>query len=515
MQDTWTDGYIADVEYSTGFYREQSPLWLQLCLLSKGREAPDATEPLRYCELGCGHGLTANILAAAYPHVSFDAMDFNPAHITSARKLARAAGLRNIRYHERSFQEFLAEPDLPEYDIISLHGIYSWISPENRAAILGFINRRLRPGGVVYISYNSMPGWASLAPFRRLMQDHAVQTSGQRQIQIQEALAFCDEMRNVKARHFAVLPGIAAKLDLLRRHPQAYVVHEYMCRDWNPFYFNDIADELWRAKLAFAASATLLEHLDQIHFTKDQQAILDRFDNVRSRENLRDYMVNQQFRRDIFVRGGASLSTVRRTQLLYAVPFISIMAAGKRIPHVVTSLGSVGLNPAVFEPVQKRLEEGPVTISALQADPECAGIPADALVNAVTILVGADRAAPCLSGGDEVARRESASSFNKAVFEHQDSIDGLNYLVSPLTGSAVPVDHFGIGFLGAIERGLDPVDHAWRWLVLAKQLLIVDGRVLKTEAENREALAARLQAFRQDRLPVLRRLQVTTVTAQA
>jgi SAM-dependent methyltransferase len=64
---------------------------------------------------------------------------------------------------DESFAEF-ASRDLPEFDYIGLHGIWSWISDENRAVIVDFIRRKLKVGGVLYISYNTLPGWAPLPP---------------------------------------------------------------------------------------------------------------------------------------------------------------------------------------------------------------------------------------------------------------------------------------------------------------------------------------------------------------
>lgn len=40
-------------------------------------------------------------------------------------------------------------------------------------AIVAFIDLFLKPGGLVYGSYNCMPGWAAMAPFQRLLVEHA------------------------------------------------------------------------------------------------------------------------------------------------------------------------------------------------------------------------------------------------------------------------------------------------------------------------------------------------------
>ena len=63
---------------------------------------------------------------------------------------------------DQAFAEFCARPDLPDFDFIGLHGIWSWISDENRAVIVDFIRRKLKVGGVLYISYNTQPGWAAI-----------------------------------------------------------------------------------------------------------------------------------------------------------------------------------------------------------------------------------------------------------------------------------------------------------------------------------------------------------------
>jgi len=44
---------------------------------------------------------------------------------------------------------------LPDFDYIGLHGIWSWISDENRQVIVDFIRKKLKVGGVLYISYNT------------------------------------------------------------------------------------------------------------------------------------------------------------------------------------------------------------------------------------------------------------------------------------------------------------------------------------------------------------------------
>lgn len=160
---SWTQGYVDGLDYTFDFYRELTPSLLGFAVLCRGQKFAFEGRPLKYCELGCGQGFSTNLLAAANPDIEFYANDFNPAHIAGARSLANDAALANVHFYEHAFADFTDEPALPDgFDIISLHGVYSWISAKNRGEIANFIFRKLKPGGLVFISYNTLPGWSSV-----------------------------------------------------------------------------------------------------------------------------------------------------------------------------------------------------------------------------------------------------------------------------------------------------------------------------------------------------------------
>ncbi len=162
----WTSGYVRDVDYTHGYYRELCPEMLQLAALHAGF-APPAAENPRYLELGFGQGISVNIHAAAHTG-EYWGTDFNPSHAAHARALAEASMSGAVLLDE-SFAELAARTDLPEFDIIALHGIWSWISDENRQVIVDIVRRKLRVGGMLYLSYNCLPGLAPAMPLRHLM----------------------------------------------------------------------------------------------------------------------------------------------------------------------------------------------------------------------------------------------------------------------------------------------------------------------------------------------------------
>jgi hypothetical protein len=56
------------------------------------------------------------------------------------------------RVYDDSFEQLLARDGLPEFDSISLHGIWSWVSRDNHRVITKLASRHLKPGGVFYVS---------------------------------------------------------------------------------------------------------------------------------------------------------------------------------------------------------------------------------------------------------------------------------------------------------------------------------------------------------------------------
>ena len=162
----WTGGYVADLGYTAGFYRETAPSHMAFAALALGKSPGRALKPHRILELGFGQGFGLALLAAANPDVTFEGCDFNPEHVAHARRLTDGAELSNLSVTESSFEEAAKHGGDNDLDIIILHGILTWVSPAGQAAIVDIVRQRLQPNGIVYVSYNCMPGWAPLAPIR-------------------------------------------------------------------------------------------------------------------------------------------------------------------------------------------------------------------------------------------------------------------------------------------------------------------------------------------------------------
>jgi hypothetical protein len=118
----WSAGYVADIGYTFGYYQELNPLRAKLAFLNSGLNVPEFGHA---CELGFGQGLSASLHAAASV-TSWQGTDFNPSQAAFAQDLIAASGA-NAKLYDEAFAEFANRADLPDFDFIGLHGIWSWI----------------------------------------------------------------------------------------------------------------------------------------------------------------------------------------------------------------------------------------------------------------------------------------------------------------------------------------------------------------------------------------------------
>jgi len=508
----WSQGYATALPYTYGFHRELAPTMLGTALLAQG--VLHSAEPVHYrlCELGCGRGLDCNILAAANPAAEFWAADFNPAHIADARELARAAGNSNVHFFEADFDAF-GRQDLPAFDFVVLHGVYTWVSPENRQAIVRFLAEHLRPGGVAYVSYNALPGWAQLQPLGRLIHELVDAGSGPMEARVSGAIRLAGQLRNADAHYFRANPQASPLLDDVAQRSDAYIVHEYCNRDWTPLFHADVARALATAKLEFATSADLRDHVDALDLSAEQAELLRDAGSPSQREMLRDFLVQRRLRRDIYVKGARELPpAAARAQ--WADLRLALVVSRSAVPDGVTgAAGRLMFAGDVHAPVLDGLRSGPASVAALcAADPRIAALEPAVLHEALLLLIGAGVVEPCLAAEGAAARAARTAGtrrLNRAILERARWSGEIRHLASPVTGSGVVVSrHDQLFLLAALERQPDPVTFVAATLATQGVQLLRDGRVLASLDEIRDELRARHARFVNEMLPLLQQLGI-------
>ena len=507
----WSAGYVSDIGYTYGYYHELNPLRARLALLNAGFVCPEVATA---CELGFGQGLSANIHAAGLQG-QWHGTDFNPSQAAYAQELAAASG-SGARLHDEAFADFARRPDLPGFDFIGLHGIWSWISDDNRSVIADFVRRKLKVGGVLYISYNTLPGWAAFAPMRHLMTRHAdvIGAEGHGIVRrINGALEFTEKLLATSPAYLRANPQIADRLKAIKDQNRHYLAHEYFNRDWHPMHFGTMAEWLEPAKVSYGCSAGYLDHVDLLNLTPEQQAFLAEIPDAMFRESTRDFMVNQQFRRDYWVKGPRKLTGLEQVEAVRAQRVVLTSHRPDISLKVTGALGEATMSEAVYAPILDLLaDHKPMKLGQIEQSLQGRNINLAQIRQAAMLLAGAGHLAPVQEDAQAAKARRHTDKLNARLIALARSSNDVGYLASPVTGGGIAVNRFQQLFLLARSQGhkqpAEWAQTAWQTVAGQGQRLIKQGKTLESAEENQAELAAQAQVFADKHLPILKSLQI-------
>lgn len=374
----WSHGYNAEEGYTYGYYRELDPNWIDFCSIVKGITPPIMypNEKLRYLELGCGQGLNLCLIAASNPQIEFIGLDFNPKHIAHAKKIANSAGISNISFIEADFHELAKEwpKELGKFHYIGAHGVLSWISSEISKSFFKCIYHASQAGSLVYVSYNSMPGWISGLAIQHLIRLWQVKES------IPNSTIFeigYQRLKNLVERNIPsvrALPTMRDRVDNLSKLDRAYLVQEYLHDEWRPLWFDQVAEEMSKIKLSYVGTANSADWFLLQMLPSEWQELVKGYSDPVVRETVFDMIINQTFRRDIWVRGGLPLWVVAQRERLLSMKFVLLerpqnTGDGENPFKFRTSLGEVTGKPEVYGPLYDALASGTKTVSELISAP--------------------------------------------------------------------------------------------------------------------------------------------------
>ena len=507
----WTSGYVADIGYTFGYYQELNPLRAKLAFLNAGLVCPEFGTA---CELGFGQGMSANIHAAA-SMTQWNGTDFNPAQAGFAQELASVCG-NEAKLYDQAFDEFANRTELPDFDYIGLHGIWSWISDENRAVIVDFIRRKLKVGGVLYISYNTQPGWAAMVPMRDLLTEHSevMGASGQGIVpRIDAALAFAEKLLATNPTYSKANPQVAERIKKIKDQNRNYLAHEYFNRDWLPMSFADMGRWLSPAKLNFACSANYLDYVDAINLTADQQVLLKEIPDAMFRQTVRDFMVNQQFRKDYWVKGARKINPLEQAEALRAQ---RVMLTSHRADVTLKATGALGeatMQEAVYGPVLDSLaDHKSQTLGQMEASLKDKGITFAQLTQSVMILSASGTLAAVQDEAIIPKAKKRTDKLNACLMDKARGSGDISFLASPVTGGGVTVNRFQQLFLLAMGQGKKPpaewAQFTWQLLAAQGQKIVKEGKTLETPEENLAELSLQATAFAAKQLPIMKALQI-------
>lgn len=523
----WDHGYFSQEAYTAHFHRELAPNWLDFAALVKGHTPPRRREgvPFRYLDLGCGMGFGLCLLAALYPEGRFLGIDFHPDHIAHARQLAETLGLENVRFQEADFLDLQADSaplgfgrgETGLYHYVAAHGIATWVVEPVQRALLAVASAALRPGGIFYNSYNTLPGWLPLSAFQQLARlelgrgEPSRPGQGLQRAAVTLANLLGEEGKATPLRN--LLPSLGQELEELRLDNVAYLAGEYGSEGWQPLYVAEMHRRCAVHKLRPIATATLPELFEEL-LPEPLRSQVNAESDPLIRQTLIDLACARGFRRDLFARGSARLSAAAWRQRLSGLRLRRRETPARDDWSFGTSFGRLSVPAPICEAMEAALAAGPRTLAQLA---EAIGQPPVEVLRLGALLlhqerVGLDRG----EAGEEA--RAVCDRVNARLLQRMGEGWSYGSLAAPRVGSGVscnPIEALcclapGEGPLGAAEErwlrqqlddlGLQPAAGSESDV---KPGYALDEQTLKT-----------VDTFQRDRLQALQELGVFTARFQ-
>jgi SAM-dependent methyltransferase/methyltransferase-like protein len=294
-----------EVPYESVAYAQTHPDRLATVATLFGLKPP-RVDACRVLELGCASGGNLIPMAQALPGSRFVGVDLSAREIADGQQCLDVLGLRNVELRALSITDI--DESFGQFDYIICHGVFSWVPRDVQERIFTLCARQLAPHGVVYISYNTYPGWHMRGMIRDMMRFHAERfdTASRRVQQARALLDFLAGSVTKKDGPYGLM--LKQELDLLRKTGDSYLLHEHLEDVNEPFYFHEFVRRAGVHRLRYLGEADV--HAMAAHsFPAEVQATLRRLSaNLIQSEQYLDFLRHRMFRQTLLVHEEAPIS---------------------------------------------------------------------------------------------------------------------------------------------------------------------------------------------------------------
>ena len=481
------------------------PKWVRLVLETRGIDVP---EIINACELGFGWGLSINLHAAS-SKINWYGTDYNAEQAAWAQKANIAAGA-GAKLFNQSFADFCKRTDLPDFEYICLHGIWSWVDDVNRVHIVDFIRKKLKPGGVFYISYDVMPGLAAFLPLRDLLYEfYLTQTAAEKKAEqgAKAALDIARKLVKANSNYIKANPSVEFRLQQVENMPLKVLLGSYFAQSYFPMNFYQIAKWLEPAGLEYVCPAEYDRPLDDYLTSGEQKELLDSAPSQPLRESLRDYMRNQNFRKDIWVKEVSRLSTEQRQSRLSNTQLISLKHFSEFKDKLATSRGEATVNPKLMQIIRQSFANGHIS-SVSDIFAKCDdSVKFDDVFKVLTFMMQNSQLIPVNDSEVVNQVQEHCLALNRFLIKNKE----VDFFASPLAGGIMNTDLYNKILMRIVLDNKQ--EQLWPRLFLEEITkfggkFIIDGETVDTEKARLEISNQIVQNFTKGFLPVLRWLKV-------
>jgi hypothetical protein len=249
---------------------------------------------------------------------------------------------------------------------------------------------KTRPGAIVHISYNSLPGWQGAIGMQRLLYEAGMRAPGRSDERVEAGMELARELKGLGA-HYLVESNLVRGVLEQEGVATQYLTHQYMNAHWAPEFHAGVASALSEAKLDWVGSANLLENFPDLMMTPEQRKVMDRHSDPIMKELIKDICLQRGLRHDIYVRGARRRGIRQWESAISRLTLIPVVGPDE----LQTTLDVPGGKAVMSEPLKEVMGaalQGPATVGELLARaPGCSSA-----AELASVMVGSDQWQPSM-----------------------------------------------------------------------------------------------------------------------
>ena len=280
--------------------------------------SPAPASTARILEIGSSYGGNLISQALFYPKATFTGIEIAPTQVSVGKTYIDQLGITNLALLEGDVNE--SHQHLGTYDYIIAHGFYSWVDEETKDNFLRLCKEHLGSNGILYMSYNTYPGWHKMDSVRALLEfaNKDIDTLNHRE-KVRHGKTVASKLGALMLEYDTVKNQQGPFLQSLRQTLQkqdCYVGHDHLEPVNTPVYFHQCMDHMAEHGFTYLCDCDLNLSFPDVY----DETLRTRLQDLAphdplAREQYIDFMLNTAFRKSLFTHKGATPKRITETSV--------------------------------------------------------------------------------------------------------------------------------------------------------------------------------------------------------
>ena len=280
--------------------------------------SPAPASTARILEIGSSYGGNLISQALFYPKATFTGIEIAPTQVSVGKTYIDQLGIMNLELLEGDVNE--SHHHLGTYDYIIAHGFYSWVDEDTKNNFLRLCKEHLGSNGILYMSYNTYPGWHKMDSVRALLEfaNKDIDTLNHRE-KVRHGKTVASKLGTLMLEYDTVKTQQASFLQSLRQTLQkqdCYVGHDHLEPVNTPVYFHQCMDHMAEHGFTYLCDCDLNLSFPDVYDETLRTKLHDLAPHdPLAREQYIDFMLNTAFRKSLFTHKGATPKRIIETSV--------------------------------------------------------------------------------------------------------------------------------------------------------------------------------------------------------